>query len=390
MDQYCAKNRFYCRLIILMENVMNNDFSFWKKKHDGEDLSIFNENLIGQLWLKTKSIVRKELIAEFTSQNSIKLSSSNLTAQFEELFSVLLVNIDNSHLLLDNYFKTKNNSVLNKLDSTQLVSELYKLKVFEWGGDYQNSLDKYLVSHYVKAITSYDTLMSKFEYEINRAVQGYVLNSWYNHWSSILIEHIFKSHPSVLPTVGQIKSVDFFINNIPFDLKVTYFPSEYLKLKRKEKGLPVELTYLKSKARELSIDFDKNGSPSDIYYEITEKLKDKGGSSSLNVLSELKNQNMLIVKEAQNDSKNLSRWLYENQGEMRFGSENRLFLVLIDTEDFSSSWKLKRNIELLKPTINIFLENFMHKPISDLKIYFNYHKRPQTYNSITDVIFVVK
>lgn len=369
---------------------MNNDFSFWKKKHDGEDLSIFNENLIGQLWLKTKSIVRKELIAEFTSQNSIKLSSSNLTAQFEELFSVLLVNIDNSHLLLDNYFKTKNNSVLNKLDSTQLVSELYKLKVFEWGGDYQNSLDKYLVSHYVKAITSYDTLMSKFEYEINRAVQGYVLNSWYNHWSSILIEHIFKSHPSVLPTVGQIKSVDFFINNIPFDLKVTYFPSEYLKLKRKEKGLPVELTYLKSKARELSIDFDKNGSPSDIYYEITEKLKDKGGSSSLNVLSELKNQNMLIVKEAQNDSKNLSRWLYENQGEMRFGSENRLFLVLIDTEDFSSSWKLKRNIELLKPTINIFLENFMHKPISDLKIYFNYHKRPQTYNSITDVIFVVK
>ncbi len=96
-----------------------------------------------------------------------------------------------------------------KLDTVQLVSELYKLKNFEWGGDYQNSLDKYLVSHYVKVHKSYDTLISKFEKEINVAVQGYVLNSWYNHWSSILIEHIFKSHLAVLPTVGQIKSVIF-------------------------------------------------------------------------------------------------------------------------------------------------------------------------------------
>jgi hypothetical protein len=92
-------------------------------------------------------------------------------------------------------------------------------------------------------------------------VKGYVLNSWYNHWSSILIEHIFKSHKSVLPTVGQIKNVDFFINKIPFDLKVTYFPAEYLKQKRKERGLPVELTFLKAEAKNLKIYFDKEARP---------------------------------------------------------------------------------------------------------------------------------
>jgi hypothetical protein len=134
-------------------------------------------------------------------------------------------------------------------------------------------------------------------YEISHAVRGYVLNSWYNHWSSILIEHIFKSHKKVLPTVGQIKNVDFFINNVPFDLKVTYFPSEYLKLKRKEKGFPVELTYLKSKAKELNIVFDKSANASDIYYEITEKMKDKRIKSCNDVIELLKQENMEIVNE---------------------------------------------------------------------------------------------
>lgn len=45
---------------------------------------------------------------------------------------------------------------------------------FEWGGDYQNSLDKYLVSHYVKTIQSFDELTSKCDKEIKHAVHGYV------------------------------------------------------------------------------------------------------------------------------------------------------------------------------------------------------------------------
>src|SRR5690606_28914488 len=136
---------------------------------------------------------------------------------------------------------------------------------------------------------SYDILLSKFETEIHLAVQGYVLNSWYNHWSSILIEHIFKSHKAVLPTVGQIKSVDFFINNVPFDLKVTYLPAEYIKFKRKEKGLPVELTYLKSKAKEANITFDKTAKPANIQYEIVEKMKDRNDEFCNSVLATLKN-----------------------------------------------------------------------------------------------------
>lgn len=369
---------------------MKKSFEYWKKLHESEQLEQFSQDNEGLLWLKTKSIIRKDILAEFLSTNSIELKSTRLDSQFAELFACLATEPNKSSKMIDSFIEDKNKQQLAALDEKQLVSELYKLKSFDWGGDYQNSLDKYLVSRYVKAIQSYDSLISKFDKEIRTAVQGYVLNSWYNHWSSILIEHIFKSHKSVLPTVGQIKHVDFFISNVPFDLKVTYLPAEYVKAKRKTLGLPMELTYLKQQARSLGIGFDNNASPSDIYYEISEKLKDNGSKTAMDVLNDLRQETMTILNEVREEPKKLAKWLYENQGEMRFGSENRLFLVLVDTNDFSSSWKLKRNLDLLKPAIQKYLDDFSKKKISDLKVTFTYKGKPNNFSALTDVLFVVK
>lgn len=425
------------------------DFNHWKKLHQSEELDLFSVDTVGILWLKIKSIIRKELIAEFIKENKITLKETSLEKQFIELYDLLSKDPAKSHKFLDDYINGKNKTEVAALDTKQLVSELYKLKNFNWGGDYKNSLDKYLVSRYVKVQTpSYETLVSKFETEIAVAVQGYVLNSWYNHWSSILIEHIFKSHASVLPTVGKIKSVDFFINDIPFDLKVTFLPVEYIKSKRSERfekqayaaassfakknnikidnsgnfikdlknfkktliadkpnqknykaiykelkellGNRVELTYLKAMAKKAKIDFDKKATSDTIYYEILEKMKDRNDKFCLGVLGTLKNEKLEILKEVQGNPQMLAKWLYENQGEMRFGSENRLFLVLVDTDDFSSSWKLKRNIDLLKPTILQYLDNFKNKKLSDLKVCFRFKGKPQTFTALADVIFVVK
>ncbi len=199
-----------------------------------------------------------------------------------------------------------------------------------------------------------------------------------------------KSHKVVLPTVGQIKHVDFFIGSVPFDLKVTYFPAEYIKSRRKELGFPVEITYLKAKAKELKIDFDKKAKHTDIYYEIMEKLKDKNTEECNRVIKTLKQQNLQILKEAKENPRGLAKWLYENQGEMRFGSENRLFLVLVDTDDFAVSWKLKRNMDLLKPVIENYLDSFGMKKVADLKVTFKYKGKPETFAALSDVVFVVK
>lgn len=366
------------------------DFNYWKKRYESEELEEFNYDDIGLLWLKTKSISRKELIAQFVSSNNIALKETALGKQFIELFNFLSTDFKKSHTILNDYINKKHSKQVSALDIEQLVSELYKLKNFDWGGDYRNSLDKYLISRYVKVHQSYDTLVSKFESEINNAVQGYVLNSWYNHWSSILIENIFKSHPLVLPTVGQIKSVDFFINSIPFDLKVTYLPAEYIKLKRKEIGLLFELTFLKNKAIETGIYFNKKAKDADIYYEINERMKDRNDQLCCSILETLKNEKLQIFQDAQSNSRMLATWLYENQGEMRFGSENRLFLVLVDSEDFNNSWKLKRNLDLLAPTITKYLDNFNSKKLEDLKVTFGYKGKPQIFTALADVIFIVK
>lgn len=370
---------------------MQKNFSYWDNLYRNENLEEFSNNRTGLLWLKLKSIIRVELVNEFLKFSGYEISTKKQGDNFPVLFDLLSNEIDKSNKLLDDYIKEINNRQMAKIDIRQLVSELYKLKNFEWGGDYQNSLDKYLVSRYVKVQDpSYDHLMSKFETEINSTVQGYVLNSWYNYWSSVLIENIFKSHSVVLPTVGKIKSVDFFIHDIPFDLKVTYLPTEYIKQKRKEKGLPVELTFLKQKAKEANIIYDKKAKPNNIFYEITEKMKDRNDNLCQRTLQRLKDEKIEILKEAQVNPKLLEKWLYENQGEMRFGSENRLFLVLVDTGDFNNSWKLKRNIDLLKPIIVSYLDNFRNKKIEDMQVNFEFKGKPHGFSALADIIFVVK
>ena len=367
------------------------NFEYWDKLHRNEQLEEFSSDRTGLLWLKLKSIIRVELIKEFLIFSEIAINTQRQSDNFCALFDTLAHDVNNAHKLLDKFIKKVSQKQIESIDIQKLVSELYKLKNFEWGGDYQNSLDKYLISKYVKVQNpSFDYLMSKFESEINPVVQGYVLNSWYNYWSSVLIENIFKSHVSVLPAVGQIKNVDFFINDIPFDLKVTYLPAEYIKQKRKEKELPIELTFLKQKAKEVSIDFDKKAKPNDILYEITEKMKDRDDAVCRQTLQTLKNEKLEILRKAQVNPKILAKWLYENQGEMRFGSENRLFLVLVDTENFNNSWKLKRNIDLLNPVIISYLDNFKNKRIEDLQVSFEYKGKPHGFTVFTDIIFIIK
>ena len=331
-------------------------------------------------------------ITEFAEKFSYILQEKTLTKQFIELFDILNQNIAQSHKDLDSYIKLKNIETLDELDTESLVNELYKLKIFDWGGDYQNALDKYLVSKYVKANNSYDWLVSKLETEIAQAVKGYVLNSWYNHWTSILIEHLFKSHKAVLPTVGQIKSVDFFISDIPFDLKVTYLPVNFIEKQRKLAGLRPELTFLKQRAREIGITFINNDT--NLYYQLTEKMQDKADKFSLQTLAEIKDFRLNLIKQVKQNPHLLAKNLYEEQGEMRFGAENRIFLVLIDKSAFDNSWKLKRNIELLKPSIHKYLDDFSSKNIDKLKLSFYKKGKPQQfptkYEVLTDVLIIEK
>ena len=369
---------------------MTKTFSEWKKLYDADKLDEFNFNSSGLLWLKIKSIVRKEIISDFLKSEKIKLNETSLNKQFVELYNVMSENLLLWHQKLDSFIKRKNIEQAENLDVEALVSELYKLRSFDWGGDYKNALDKFLVDRYIKVYSDYDKLVSKFDGEINRAVQGYVLNSWYNHWSSILIEHIFKTHPIVLPTVGQIKKVDFFVNNIPFDLKVTYLPANFIESKRKQKGLQPELTELKRKAKKANIAFTAHKKADDIYYEIVEKMKSRDDEFCRQALQSIKDERTKVLQSVRENPKELIKNLYEQQGELRFDASNRLFLILVDTIEFDDSWKLKRDLDLLKPRIKSYLDGFGDKNTEDLKIEFNYKGKDETFTALSDVILIAK
>lgn len=79
-------------------------------------------------------------------------------------------------------------------------------------------------------------------------------------------------------------------------------------------------------------------------------------------------------------------WLYANQGEMRLGAENRLFVIFVDMTDMSQSWKMKRVFSLIEPKVNDYLDNFNTNSLKEVDFIF----KKDSYKSLADVIFVVK
>ena len=247
-------------------------FNELKLKYSNNDLLLFSSNEYGILWLKIKSILRKDIIKDFLIRNSITLQTTKLEDNFEELYTILSLDVIKSIDMIDEYCILKFND--NLIDIKNIEKELYKMKFFEWGGDYSNSLDKYFVTKYVKTtnIIPYNVISNNIEKDIQNSVLGYIVSSWYNYWSSVLIENIFKKQNFVVPAIGNIKNVDFFIKDIPFDLKVTIFPKGYMEKMRKDSNLKSEISTLKNIAKKFNISYDNNDDKN-LQYEILERLK---------------------------------------------------------------------------------------------------------------------
>ena len=176
----------------------------------------------------------------------------------------------------------------NLISDDDLLAELRRVESIDWGS-VQGQLDGKIQREYVRVFTRYDDLLRGVRNRLHDEITGYAIASWYNHWSTVLIEDHISAHPNVVPTIKNIRGVDLFLRDYPFDLKITYLPQGY--------DLP-----------------DALARPT-----------------------------------------RLARWLYENQGQQRFGAENRFYVVLADPADVAQSWRLKREVGLIYPAIDAFL-----------------------------------
>jgi hypothetical protein len=359
-----------------------------------EYLRLYTENKFDSLlreegsvyWLKLRSISRKKLLIEFCKFVCIDLENISNNKLLEYIY-----NIHPDLELIDEFIKKKYQEERSSRKEVEpfLVSELYKMGALDWGGLYQNNLEKTIVNNYIKKIKSYDVLNEKIENEIHESLKGYVRSSWYNHWTSILIEDIFKDHCRVIPTIGLIKKVDFFIDNIPFDLKVTYFPEGFMSEIRKNKGWPTEVQVLKRFAKELNINYNQKQKERDIFNELIIRIEESQKPEAVNFIKEFKQTRWQIIEEVIEHPHNLIKWLYEKQGERRFDAANRLFLVLVDKTNLEDSWKMKRNIDLLKDRINEYLDKFNVQNINELKIDFDWID-DKKYTTLSDILFIIK
>ena len=350
------------------------NYDKWDKEFRTQNLFAFNDNQNALLWLKTRAICRGKLLMPFLSENSIVLNSSKIAEQNIELFC-LLENMPNSMEILDKYLRVKSHNWYDSIgiDETKLKDDLYKLQSYTWGGDQNNSLDKFLVSKYVKSISSFDDLLQK-KAEIASNAWSYVQTSWYNNWTSYLIESLFKRHPKVVSAIGEIKSVDFFIGSRPIDLKVTFFPNQFMDEKIKERLGQKELSWLKKQAKIHNINYDGTLEDSQLTYILKEKLNDNGYESITNEMNCLRRE---IVFQTKDHPIEIMQWLYENQGEMRFGAENRIFVILVDTSDMTQSWKMKRAFSIIEPNVKMYLDSFSDGSLQLI----NFSFKKQSYRS---------
>jgi len=334
----------------------------------------------GSVFLRLRSLSRSIYLNKILNQLKIDLEGVKKADYLEIAFRA-----NPSIKLIENFIKAgyRSEREARKGREQELYNELYKLKFFDWGGLHQNSLEKTIVDNYIKKISSYDLIEKKIDTDLQTSLRGYVLCSWYNHWTSIMIEDVFKDHDRVLPALGLISKIDFFIDGMPFDLKVTYLPEGFISDKRKTSKLRPEATLLRQSAKKLAIPYDDGLTGSAQLENLWTKHVEFNKKGAKEVIKELTDFRMSVVAEIEEDPAELMTWLYENQGLRRFDASNRFFIVLVNTGNFFEGWKLKRALPLLRDATKGFLDG--RKKIGK-KISFDWEGA--RYDAIGDVLLI--
>jgi hypothetical protein len=177
--------------------------------------------------LKLKSLGSKWL-KEFAKLLSVKDNNLNSDKLIKNILSVDdLIYINKK---LNQFINDKFNKILKERESqistSVLIKELNKINRIKWG-IVQGELDRKIQTEYVRKFFEYDKLKEKVLNELSKELLDYVCASWYNYWTTLIIEEHIAKHPNVLSTLKKIKGIDVFIKDYPFDLKVTYLPKNY-------------------------------------------------------------------------------------------------------------------------------------------------------------------
>lgn len=106
-----------------------------------------------------------------------------------------------------------------------LLNELHNIPLSQDEFSPVNSIDKQLFTkiHNVSNISELENVITTMEEMLKKKIYW----TYYNTQTTRIIEDIFSIHSNVIPTLVDIKGVDFFIDDLPIDLKITRLPKGF-------------------------------------------------------------------------------------------------------------------------------------------------------------------
>lgn len=277
----------------------------------------------GLRYLKVRSLIDREPLTaspslrQWLNDKGLNVEARRFNRQMIEQLRVRV--FEDSHISradLDAQLRATYNQIqkARKWDIGKLQNALREIsltgdKYWEaWNSVHRDDIRAHIQRRFVRTpeIQDYSELLQRIDEELNPIVKGYTIISWYNQWTSALIEQMIFSHPRVVPAARRIDKVDFFFLNVPIDLKVTFLPQGYL--------------------------------------DHLNRHVQVGDTSA--VIAKIKEQPFA-----------LAQWLYENQGEARFSDSHRFFIVLVNKHDLKQSWKLKSQFSCIKKVVTEHLNS---------------------------------
>jgi len=163
----------------------------------------------------------------------LRILASNLGLSDKGSATEIIKRVLESHSdekIIDAFIKQKYTEIIQGrrkiISDKDLKKELRKVKTFSWGV-VQGQLDQKIQTEYVRKIVRYEDLLNNVKSKLHNEVANYVVCTWFNHWTTVLIEEHISSHRKIIPTLKNIKGIDIFFDGQPFDLKVTYLPRGY-------------------------------------------------------------------------------------------------------------------------------------------------------------------
>lgn len=212
------------------------DYQTAKKVHSSKDYKDFNQDptflFVNQFMKKGKDF-DADLQKQFLQVIGCVITKKKVDEKCQEVYDWV-----KSNNLLDtiiDFVRSNRDKAIWYSDEKEVqrhIRELNSLPLFLQSFNPTNSINRDIFDK-IQNIDSITKLNDVIE-DVAKISTDTVYKMYFDTQTTRIIEDIFNSHDTVTPTLIDEKGVDFFINKVPLDLKITHIPKGFDRSFKKE------------------------------------------------------------------------------------------------------------------------------------------------------------